>query len=121
LEAFARYEIPLHGLVHKRPRLAHDDAFRFASFGVLFDWVLDLYVSAHLAGALASSLYERIAEVLVEGGRVVVPHAPLLDARFLSRLGLRLERVDTRAAFLLDRSARGFADTDTFHVLTKAA
>jgi SAM-dependent methyltransferase len=97
LDAFARYEIPLHGLIHKRPRLAYDDAFGFALFGVFFDWVLYLYVSAHLNDPLASTLCERVGEVLARRGRVVVvPHAPVVDSDFLSRIGLKLERVDER-------------------------
>jgi len=37
LQAFAEYEIPLHGLASKRPRLVHNGSFDLARCGVAFD------------------------------------------------------------------------------------
>jgi cyclopropane fatty-acyl-phospholipid synthase-like methyltransferase len=120
LDAFARYEIPLHALGSKHPRLAHDDRFAFSGFGEKFDYVLDLYVSAHLKPDQALDLYAKIAAVLAHGGRIVLPHAPVIAPAQLAEMDLAIERTDERPSFLLAHSKGHFRKDETFHVLRAA-
>lgn len=48
LDCGARYEVPLHGLAGKQPRLLHSDQFEVGHFGVAFDVVVATAVFCHL-------------------------------------------------------------------------
>jgi SAM-dependent methyltransferase len=117
LEAFARYEIPLHALGSKHPRLAHDDRFALTGFGERFDYVLDLYVSSHLKLDRALDLYGKIAAILAPGGRIVLPHEPVVAPPQLAEMGLAVERTDERPSFLLAHSKHDLLKDEAFHVL----
>lgn len=121
LEAFARYEIPLHALAGKRPRLAHNATFDFSKFDATFDCALDLFVSFHLPKPAAAAFYTRMVDVLAPQGRIVTGHKPVLDSETMATLGLEVERVDVRPAFLLAESKRGKAKEDTYYVLRRRA
>jgi SAM-dependent methyltransferase len=87
LKAAAEYEIPLHGLGDKRPRLLHDTSFRLGHFGVEFDWILCFAVLIHLDRAQVDTACREIAEVLAPDGRLILTHrlpmgAEELEARF---------------------------------------
>lgn len=76
LEAFARYEIPLHGLTEKGPRLAHDARQQFDKFGVTFDWILDFAASVHMAPETLPGYYQQAIAVLAPNGRLVMKFDP---------------------------------------------
>ena len=97
LEAAAAYEIPLHALEVKRPRLLWSQDFAFSHFGAQFDWVVDFSSSQkvdppelpRLFGELVASLAtrrpvpDRTAAVSAAG--IVRRVGP--DARARSRAG----------------------------------
>lgn len=101
LEAGAGYEIPLHGLEGKRPRLLCSAAVEVERFGVRFDRVLAFSVLNHLEPALAARTLERLAAVLEPGGRLVLSHA-LPPPSALERCGLRLVHREERRCRLVD-------------------
>lgn len=70
LVAFSAYEIRLHGLEAKRPRLLHDADFRFDHFGERFDVVVDSTVTLHLPDDKFRQAFARLPQVLAPGGRV---------------------------------------------------
>lgn len=90
LDAFARYEIPLHGLGESAPRLVLDDSLDIARLDERFDAILDCYVSFHLGADARMRLYRGFAQALRPGGRIFLPHAPTLDEGQLSSLGLAI-------------------------------
>lgn len=94
LDAFARYEIPLHDLASRTPRLVLDDSLSVARLDTRFDAILDCYVSFHLDEGARMKLYEGFAKALRPQGRIFLPHAATLTRAQLSSLGL--EVVDTR-------------------------
>lgn len=119
IDAFARYEIPLHGLAGKRPRLVLDGSLDVGRLGQAFDVVLDCFVSFHLDGADRLALYRGFAEALVPGGRIFLPHAATLDADSLAALGLAL--VDEQvvvSTFLVGHFPEAKA-RDHWHVIQK--
>jgi len=83
LEAAASYEIPLHGLEEKRPRLLLDSDFSLDHFGVTFDWVVVLSLLVHLAPEERRRALAKITRALAPEGRLVVNHGPPLSAREL--------------------------------------
>lgn len=76
LDAAARYEIPLHGLEDKRPRLLHSTNAQVDHFGVQFDFVLLMAVMIHLTPDAQKQILNRITGVLAPGGRIVVWRVP---------------------------------------------
>jgi SAM-dependent methyltransferase len=78
LEAAAAYEIPLHGLEGKRPRLLWSQDFAFSHFGAAFDWVVDLSSSQKVDPPELPRLFENLVGSLAPGGRFLT--APRLSA-----------------------------------------
>ena len=77
LEAATSYEIPLHELELKRPRLLWDDGFGFSHFGTCFDWVIDFSSSSKLELETFPQLLSSFLEVMAPGGRLVTgPQLP---------------------------------------------
>jgi cyclopropane fatty-acyl-phospholipid synthase-like methyltransferase len=76
LEAAVRYEIPLHGLQNKKPRLLNNDQFDVGHFGVQFDWIFSFAVVNHLSDDLLDTAFRRIREYLKPSGRLVLSPAP---------------------------------------------
>jgi len=72
LVAFSAYEIFLHGLAARRPRLLLDADFRVDHFGERFDVVIDVSVTRYLSSEVFSRAYAQLRSVLVPGGRVFV-------------------------------------------------
>lgn len=88
INAFASYEIPLHDLAGKRPRLVLDGSLDVIRLDQTFDLILDCFVSFHLDEQGRSQLYRGFAQVLAPGGGIVLPHAATLDHDQLAELGL---------------------------------
>jgi SAM-dependent methyltransferase len=72
LVAFSAYEIRLHGLAAKRPRLLLDGDFRVDCLGERFDVVLDVSVTRFLPVESFRQAYARLRAVLAPGARVFV-------------------------------------------------
>jgi SAM-dependent methyltransferase len=72
LVAFSAYEIVLHGLAARRPRLLLDADFRVDCFGERFDVVIDVSVTRFLPGEAFQQAYAQVRSVLAPGGRVFV-------------------------------------------------
>lgn len=106
LAAFARYEIPLHRLEAKKPRLILDGEFNFAALGQRFDFVLDCSVTAHLTRVQAMDAYRAISAVLNPDGRVLQHHLPKLSAEDLSACGFQLAHSGSLHYPLMDGSKR---------------
>lgn len=102
LEAARSYEIPLHGLAGKRPRLLHSAEFRCDHFDVPFDRVLAFSLFNHLSARKTDAALRRIAGSLAPTGRVLVAKGlKLTDAELRDEYGLRVEdRFETPSKFL---------------------
>ncbi len=102
LEAARSYEIPLHGLEGKRPRLLHSADFRCDHFDVPFDRVLAFSLFNHLSDRKTDAALRRIAGSLAPAGRVLVAKGlKLTDAELRDEYGLRVEdRFETPSKFL---------------------
>jgi hypothetical protein len=68
--AFSAYEIVLHGLAARRPRLLLDSDFRVDCFGERFDVVVDASVTRFLPREQFERAYAQVRSVLAAGGRV---------------------------------------------------
>lgn len=127
LEAFARYEAPLHQLAIQRPRIAVSDKMQFEKFETVFDVVLDLHVSQHMRDPLG--FYANASKVLADGGRLFVPHKPVPSLSDLTAIDLKLVHEEVHPTFLL--SQRGSAQSpkgkqwskteDHWHILQKSS
>jgi SAM-dependent methyltransferase len=93
LEAAATYEIPLHRLEEKRPRLLWNDDFAFSHFGSTFDYIVDFSSSSQVRGpAGRRRVFASFAEVLTPGGRLLTCPRTAVPAEELAELGLTLVR-----------------------------
>jgi SAM-dependent methyltransferase len=91
LEAGATYELQLHRLTHKRPRLLHNRNMEVSYFGARFDWVLAAAVFIHFTLEQSEFALNRIAATLEPGGRLLLSHHLPLPLEILhQRYGLRL-------------------------------
>jgi SAM-dependent methyltransferase len=70
LVAFSAYEILLHGLAARRPRLLLDADFHVDHFGERFDVVIDVSVTRYLSSEAFSRAYAQLRSVLAPGGRI---------------------------------------------------
>lgn len=119
LDAFARYEIPLHGLAQKSPRLVLDGSLDVARLKDRFDTVLDCYVSFHLDTEHRLRLYRGFASALRPGGRIFLPHAPTLAPGQLDELGLALSHAERiPSPFLVGHHPK---DHDHWHIIVRKA
>ena len=78
LEAATAYEIPLHGLAGKQPRLLWSQDFAFSHFGVRFDRVVDFSSSQKVDPPELPRFFGSLVEALAPGGRFLT--APRLSA-----------------------------------------
>ena len=78
LEAAAAYEIPLHALESKQPRLLWSQDFAFSHFGVQFDWVVDFSSSQKVDPPELPRLFGELVAALAPGGSFLT--APRLSA-----------------------------------------
>jgi SAM-dependent methyltransferase len=111
LAAFRQYEIPLHGLANKKPRLVLDDSCEPHRLNIVFDVILDLWVTQHFNDAKAMRVYRSFALALRPGGRVVTNQPPKIGIENLKSLDLRLVHTKRRANFVSD---------DFWHVIERS-
>lgn len=71
LEAAVYYEIPLHNLEKKYPRILWDNSFSIAHFGIQFDWILAHSLFIHLAPEEIDIALKNIASNLNKDGCLV--------------------------------------------------
>jgi SAM-dependent methyltransferase len=117
LDAFVRYEVPLHALQGKSPRLVLDGSLDVASLGDAYDWILDCFVSFHLQADDRRRLYTGFASSLRSGGRIVLPHQPTLDPDVLEALGLALRDRETLPSPFLTHHLSDAKSLDHWHVI----
>jgi SAM-dependent methyltransferase len=118
LDAFARYEVPLHGLAPCSPRLVLDGSLDVARLAARFDVILDCFVSYHLDQSDRIRLYRGFLQSLSPGGRIFLPHGPTLDPGQLAALGLRVVHAELRPSpFLVGYHPK---DRDHWHVIARA-
>lgn len=101
LEAFADYEIPLRGLEEKSPRLLLDSKINLGLFETKFDWIMDFYSSRHLDDSMLEVFYQRVAECLNPGGKLICSPKPRLSCEQLQELGLRITNNERQECPLL--------------------
>jgi SAM-dependent methyltransferase len=70
LVAFSAYEILLHGLAARRPRLLLDADFHVDHFGERFDVVIDVSVTRYLSSEAFRRAYAQLRSVLAPAGRI---------------------------------------------------
>jgi SAM-dependent methyltransferase len=94
LEAAATYEIPLHALEAKAPRLLWDANFTFSHFGTTFDWAIDSATSTSVGKnpERQELLFRNLVDVLKPGGRLLIVPRPVVAVEQLEDWGLRLLR-----------------------------
>jgi len=94
LEAAATYEIPVHRLEEKRPRLLWNDEFALTHFGTTFDYVVDISSSSRVKEQpdRLRRVFASFAEVLKPGGTLLTVPKPKLSTDELAGLGLELVR-----------------------------
>lgn len=102
LEAAVTYELPLHGLEDKRPRLLWNSEYAFDHFGVQFDWLIDVSTSLHIPEEDLETFFTRAAGVLRPGGRLLVSPQLRAEGALLARAGLRLNGEETQRCPLLE-------------------
>jgi SAM-dependent methyltransferase len=102
LEAAVTYEIPLHALEQRRPRLLWNEDFAFSHFGTTFDFIVD-YSSAQRVKnpARRRKAFSNFGEVLVPGGRLLTSPKPEVPADTFSEAGLTLLRRHVQECLLL--------------------
>lgn len=94
LEAAATYEIPLHRLEEKRPRLLWNDDFAFSHFETAFDVIVDFSSSSKVQDAARLDCYRAFAAALAPGGRLLTAPRPEATAEEFAAWGLSLVRGD---------------------------
>jgi len=93
LEAAATYEIPIHGLEEKRPRLLWNDEFALTHFGTTFDYVVDISSSSRVKEPdRLRRVFASFAGVLKPGGTLLTVPKPKVSTDELAGLGLELVR-----------------------------
>jgi SAM-dependent methyltransferase len=94
LEAAVTYELPLHGLEDKRPRLLWDGDYNLDHFGVQFDWVVDFSTTVRIRKRDVPQAFTAIAGVLAPGGLVLTSPAPKVPVSSFADWGLQVVRDD---------------------------
>ncbi len=103
LRAGAEYELLLHDLVAKKPRLLCDANFTIDHFDQTFDWILSFSVFIHLSSDQAYRAIDKISKALSSGGRFIVNHSsPLPEDVMHQRYGLELVHRTNYPCQLLD-------------------
>ena len=92
LVAFSAYELRLHGLVDRRPRLMLDDGFHLAAFGETFDVIVDASVTANVLEPVFRRAFTSMREVLAPDGRVFSARLTDEQQGWAEQLGWRVEQ-----------------------------
>lgn len=118
VDAFMRYEMPLHGLKEKCATVLHDSNINFGIFEVAFDVVVDAYSSVHLNQAQLSLFRNILAKhTKFDGLYITCPGPELIDHYPIA--GFKLECTITTNCFLLSSSKKSVV-TD-WHIYRRAA
>jgi SAM-dependent methyltransferase len=118
LEVAVTYELPLHGLEHKRPRLLWNGTCDVEHFGVAFDRILDFSTTMHLPHDDLAGVFARFAGVLAPEGRLLTAPRPELTDEQLERAGLRVVHEEEQETPLL--SGHRFSSTNHWVELAHA-
>jgi SAM-dependent methyltransferase len=103
LQAFTSYEIPLHELAAKKPRVLLNGEFAFDYFGVKFDFAVDCFVSFHFKEAAQQrAFYTKVAQVLKQDGKLLCLPKPALDEKELAKIGFRLNYQENQPCPMLE-------------------
>ncbi len=109
LEAAVHYEIPLHRLEDKSPRLLLSSQFELSHFGVDFDWIVAFALLIHLDPQNQEKALRRMRSCLEPGGRVVLSHAlPRLEKELTNEFGLVVAHREVRPCRLMDEHIEWF-------------
>jgi SAM-dependent methyltransferase len=121
LEAAATYEIPLHRLEEKHPRLLWDADFTFSHFGTAFDWVIDSATSTSVGKhpERQELLFRNLAEVLKPGGRLLIVPRPVVPVEQLREWGLALVRENVVQQCPLLAGHEDFKSVNTWYELER--
>jgi SAM-dependent methyltransferase len=93
LEAATTYELPLHGLEEKRPRLLWNNEFAVSYFGTTFDWIVDFSSASRVKPKeRQAQAYANLAEVLAPGGHLLTSPLPRVPLEAFEEWGLTLVR-----------------------------
>lgn len=93
LEAATTYELPLHGLEEKRPRLLWNDEFAVSYFGTTFDWIVDFSSASRVQPKQRrKQAYASLAEALAPGGHLLTSPSPRVPLEVFEGWGLTLVR-----------------------------
>jgi len=106
LIAFAGYEIFVHNLKPRMPRLLLSRNFEFEAFGGTFDVALDFSVTHHLPQESVSHCYKKLRSVMDAGGRAYLVALPRISLDEMEALGFQLNRTRTIRYPLLAEMAR---------------
>lgn len=105
IDAFLRYEIPLHKLQDKLITVSHDSNVNFEIFDTNFDVVVDAYASVHLNPQLISLFRLNMAKHTKMGGLYITCPEPII-IESLPIAGFMLERTLTSNCDLLSNSSQ---------------
>jgi hypothetical protein len=119
LEAAVTYEIPIHNLAGKRPRLLWNADYAVDHFGVMFDWIVDYTSSLQVPEDDLELLFSKLHDVLSRRGRILVCPELRLPVSVLEDLGLRLVREEDQKCPLLKGHA-SFSSTNHWFELRRA-
>jgi SAM-dependent methyltransferase len=109
LMAATEYEIPLHRLADKRPRLLHDTNFEIGHFGVEFDWIVAFSVLNHLDASQLEMACCEVSESLAPGGRLILTNRlPMREEEMERRFGLRLVDHGSTSCTLIESRVEWF-------------
>lgn len=120
IDAFCRYEIPLHGLTGKAPRIILDGSLEVPRLERRFDMILDCFVSRHFDDAHRRKLYEGFAASLSEHGRILSPHKPYISNEDLNALGLKIVHSEKDESSFLKGHFPDERAVDHWHVISAA-
>lgn len=116
LLAFAGYELPLHELEEKAPRLLYDRDLSLGHFQEEFDVVFDFFSSAHLDPPTQTRFLQSASAHLKAGGRLFSVPGFAQDAD-LAGCGVALvEEADQPLAML---EGHGYEAVNHWQILTK--
>lgn len=96
LQAFARYELPLNGLVHKHPRLLFSTQAEAGQFETAFDIIVAFSVLNQMTPTDLRQTLERLTQSMAPSGRLIITHRmDIPEDELKTRFGLE-RRFQTR-------------------------
>lgn len=101
LEAAVTYEIPIHKLAAKRPRLLWNADYAVDHFGVQFDWIVDYAATLHVPEDHLETVFGKLHDVLSRRGRLLVCCELRLPVSAMEDVGLQLVHKEVQKCQLL--------------------